>query len=233
MPFTNLYPGVSTSSAGLGLDMPLFNPIDQVVFFDDFFKYLPSATDWVLTETQAGATQAQTSGHGGRLLLTNSAADNDLVSLQHAPTSIAMAAGRRAWMATRFQISDATQTDVFIGLAATDTSPIASVPSDYVAFTKDDESTALNLKTAGSSASILSLTSLGTATAATDVTLGMYYDGVSRLYVYVNNALVSTTNAAFASLFPTAVMSPIFALQNGDANARTMNIDYLLIATDR
>ena len=233
MAFTNLYPGVSTSSAGLGLDMPLFNPVDQAVFFDDFFKYLPSATDWVLTETQAGATQALASGQGGRLLFTNSAADNDLVSIQHASTCFALAAGKRVWMQTRFQISDATQTDVFIGLAATDTSPIATVPSDFVAFTKDDEATTLNLKSAGSSTPILSLTSQGTFTAATDITAGFFYDGVSKLFVYVNNVLVSTTTAAFASLFPSAVMSPIIALQNGDAVARTMNIDYLLIATDR
>ena len=49
-------------------------------YFEDFDYY--TAADWTVTETQAGATQALTDGDGGLLLLTNTAADNDLVALQ-------------------------------------------------------------------------------------------------------------------------------------------------------
>lgn len=230
-PLTNFFPGISLAATGMGLYMPVFNPLDHVVFFDDFYKY--TAGDWTLTETQAGATQALTSGHGGRLLLTNSAADNDLVSLQHGTTSFVMSSGRKFWMQMRFQCSEATESDLFLGLSAIDASPIASAPSDFIAFTKDDGSTALNFKTQGSSAAIQSIASIGTLAAATDITLGMHYDGGSGLLVFANNNNTGSATAAFASLLPTAALAPTIALQNGDGNARTLNVDYLLFAAER
>ena len=230
-PLTNLYPGVSVGNAGLGLELPLYDPLRHVLFFDDFYEYV--AANWTMTETQAGATQALTSGHGGLLLLTNSAADDDLVSLQYGTTDFAFAATRKAWIETRFQCSEATQVDLFIGLAATDTSPIASAPTDYVAFTKDDGATAINLKTVGSSASIYTASGIGTLAAATDIKLAMSYDGNGNVAVYVNDVKVASQSAAFASLLPSAVLRPTIAIQNGDGNARTLTIDYLLVMMER
>ena len=231
MPIQNFSDGVSVRPTSELAGMPIFDPLTHTVFFDDFYKYLPSATDWVLTETQAGATQAQTAGHGGQLLFTNTAADNDVVSIQHSGVGqFAFASGRKAWMSTRFQVSDATQTDVFIGLASVDTSPIASLPTTYAAFVKDDDAATIVFKTsAGYNSGVLA-----TVTAATWMRCSMYYDGASTIQIWVDGTLVHTGNvAAFSSLFPSAVVLPTIALQNGEAVAKTMTTDFFLAAMER
>jgi thiazole synthase ThiGH ThiG subunit len=77
----------------------------------------------VVTETQAGATQALTAGDGGLLLLTNTAADDDLVALQKTPAAFTLTAGKRAFFACKFKVSDAAQSDVAIGMQVIDTTP--------------------------------------------------------------------------------------------------------------
>lgn len=223
--------GISTRTSTELATMPVFDPLVHTYFFDDFYKYLPSATDWVLTETQAGATQAQTAGHGGQLLITNSAADNDVVSIQHSGVGqFAFAAGRKAWMSVRFQVSDATQSDLFLGLASVDTSPVASLPTSYAAFVKDDDAATILFKTSAG----YNTGALATVTAATWMRCSLYYDGALGIQIWIDGALVhSGSVASFSALFPSAVVLPTLALQNGEAVAKTATYDYFLAGMDR
>ena len=79
-------------------------------YFEDFDYY--AAADWTVTETQAGATQALTDGDGGLLLLTNTAADNDLVALQKVGESYRFESGKKLFFEARFKVSNATQSDL-------------------------------------------------------------------------------------------------------------------------
>jgi len=194
-------------------------------YMEDFDYY--AAADWTVTETQAGATQALTNGDGGLLLLTNSAADDDLNALQKVGASFAFAAGKKLWFEARFKVSDATQSDFVMGLQGTDTTPLDT--SDGVFFLKADGSTSVSLVV---EASNTATTTSSVATVANDtfVRLGFWYDGDAAVYYFVNGALGGksvTTN------LPTADLRVSFGIQNGEAVAKTMTIDYVFVAKER
>lgn len=194
-------------------------------YMEDFDYY--AAADWTVTETQAGATQALTNGDGGLLLLTNSAADDDLNALQKVGASFAFAAGKKLWFEARFKVSDATQSDFVMGLQGTDTTPLDT--TDGVFFLKADGSTSVSLLVEASSTAT---TTSSVATVANDtfVRLGFWYDGDAAVYYFVNGALGGksvTTN------LPTVDLRVSFGIQNGEAVAKTMTIDYVFVAKER
>jgi len=198
-------------------------------YFNDFDTY--TAGDWVVTETQAGATQALTAGDGGLLLLTNSAADDDLVALQKTPAAFTFTAGKKTFFRCRFKVSDATQSDVVIGLQVVDTTPLDV--TDGVYFLKADGSTAFsvicrkNASTGSTSAS-----SIATLADDTFIELGFYYDGESKVVYEVNGSVKGSLDATSAYL-PDTTCTVSFALQNGEAVAKTMTVDYVYVAKER
>lgn len=233
-PFSNLYPGVSLgdpSVPDLGSKLPMFDPRRHTRWFDDFHAY--TAGDWTLTETDSAATEALTSGHGGQLLVTNTGADNDVTSLQYGTTSFVMAAGRKFWMEWRVKASEATDFELFLGLSATDTSPIASLPTDGVYFYKADDAATWAFHTRGSSAAIVTNSGIATLAANTFQTLGMWYNGGTIVEVFADGVQVASQDLAFASLFPTAAMRVTMACQAGAAAAKTMTVDYGLVMAER
>lgn len=234
-PQTNLYPGVSTGNPTLSdIDKltPIFNNFDHTWWYDDFNCY--ATGDWTLTETQAGATEALTTGHGGQLLITNTSADNDVASIQHVAASFTFAANRKAWMAFRLKASEVTDFEILVGLAAVDTSPIASLPADGAYFYKADDAATWAFQTRGSSAALQTSSNLATQVVNTFQKLAMYYDGGVTIQLFIDGAKVGTiTGASFAALFPTADLAVTIAVQAGAAAAKTMTIDYGLVAMER
>lgn len=229
---SNFAPGVSIRNSGMGPWTPDFDPFLHTGIFEDFHEY--RSGDWTLTETQAGATQALAAGHGGILALVNSAASGDVNSLQRSALSLAFAAGRKAWMGFRAKVDDATNAAFLLGLAAVDTSPIASLPSDFAAFYKPSGAATLDFRTAASSAALVTQSAIATLANDTYYTMEMFYDGLSEISLYVNGLQVSGPSpAAFAALLPTANLELTLALQNGTAAARTMSVDYALAYMDR
>lgn len=224
---TNFYPGISVGASGFDARRPMRDPALHTWLYDDFHKYV--AGDWTVTETDSAATEALATGHGGLLLVTNTGADNDVTSLQHGTTSFAFASGRKAWLDFRFKCSEATDIDLFLGLAITDTSPIASLPSTYAAFVKDDDAATFVFKTSAGYNS----GAIKTLVADTFTRLSMYYDGAQGLEVYVDNVKVADYSAAFASLFGTADLRLTLAIQAGAAAAKTMTIDYADVLMER
>ena len=198
-------------------------------YFNDFDTYV--AGDWVVTETDSGATQALTAGDGGLLLITNTAADDDLVALQKTPAAWSFTAGKKTFFRARFKVSDATQSDLVIGLQVVDTTPLDV--TDGVYFLKADGSTAVsvicrkNATTGSTSASAIT-----TLANDTFVELGWYYDGDSKVYYEVNGSVLGSLDASSAFL-PDANVTVSFALQNGEAVAKTMTVDYIYVAKER
>ena len=120
---TRLPSGVNTdTTSSIFANYPIPRTASLIEYFNDFMTY--TAGDWVVTETQAGATQALTAGSGGWLLLTNSAADNDLIALQKTPAMLDLSATKQAWFSCRFKVSDATQSDFVFGMQVVDTTPL-------------------------------------------------------------------------------------------------------------
>jgi len=196
------------------------DPTSIHMFFDDFDKYL--ASDWTVTEVGL-ATQALTDGDGGQLLITNAAADNDSSSSQLVGESFTLESGKKLWFTTRIKVSDATQSDILIGLHVLDTTPIASAPSDGVYFRKDDGDTNWDFTVRASSASVSEST--GVATATTDfMRLDFYFDGKTSIKYFIDEVHKGT---AAVTGFPTTEMSVSFSVQNGEAVAKTLTIDWI------
>lgn len=231
MSTTNFPDGVTNAqinSAFAAMTAP--DPTLFHTFFDDFDVY--TAGGWVVTETQAGATQALTAGNGGLLLLTNSAADNDLVSLQKTPASYAFTAAKKAWFSARLMVSDATQSDVQVGIVIVDTTPFDA--TDGVYFQKDDGVATVDVyvrkdATTGSN----KVSAVTTMVTDTQIVLQWYYDGNGRLYYGANGAQLGSMDASSTYLPDATNLTVSVTVQNGEAVAKTMTVDYLFAAFER
>jgi hypothetical protein len=195
-------------------------------YYEDFDYYV--AANWTVTETQAGATQALTDGDGGLLLITNTAADDDLVALQKVGESYRFASGKELFFEARLKVSDATQSDVVIGLQITDATPLDV--SDGVFFIKADGSTSVSLLVE-KNGTATTTSSVATMANDTFISLGFYYDGASSIQYSVNGVVTGTS--VTTNLPDDEDMTVSIALQNGEAVAKTMTVDYVFVAKER
>ena len=225
---TTRFPNGVTNVGEQSLFAELGQPAATIfhTYFEDFDYY--TAGDWTVTETDAGATQALTDGDGGLLLITNTAADNDLVSLQKKGESFRFEAGKALFFEARFKVSDATQSDVVIGLQITDTTPLDV--SDGVFFIKADGAATVNFLVEKNNTAT---TASAIATMANDtyIRLGFYYDGSSAVQYFVNGTY--TGSSVTTNLPDDEDMTVTIAIQNGEAAAKTMTVDYVYVAKER
>jgi len=212
------------------------DPVKYHIWFDDFDKY--TATDWLITTTEAGAssaTEALGIAEGGTLVITNDAADNDLDFLQwrggDAATyeSFKFVVGKELWFKTRFKVSDATQSDFVIGLQITDTTALAV--SDGVYFRKDDGDTNLDHVIIKDSSGTTS-TAVHTMVDDTYITCGFYYNGIDAIDVFVNDACVAD-DVAVTNMPDDELLTISFGIQNGEAVAKVMTLDYISVVQER
>lgn len=210
-------------------DLLQTDPTRYHLYFNDFDVY--TAGDWVVTETDAGATQALTAGDGGLLLITNTAADDDLVGMQKTPASFTFTAGKKSFFSCRFKVSDATQSDVAIGLQVIDTTPLDV--TDGIYFLKADGAATVDIF-CRKNATTGSTTAAAIATLADDtfVTLAWYYDGVSKVAYAVNGTVGGALDGS-STYLPDTTCAVSMAIQNGAAAAKTMTVDYIFAAKER
>ena len=228
---TNLDFGITnnTRQNALGF-LRTLDPTVYHEYFNDFDTYV--AGDWVVTETQSGATETLANEDGGVLLLTNTAADNDLVALQKVGESFLFESGLPLFFKARFKVSDATQSDLVIGLQITDTTPLAV--TDGVYFQKNDGSTTLSFNVVkNSTATTENVIALANATY---ITVAFFYDGNQTIKYYAgtdsrNPSLLG--EVGITNLPDDEELTISFALQNGEAVAKTMSIDYIFVAKER
>jgi hypothetical protein len=208
--------------------------MDWHEYFNDFDHYV--AANWTVTTVGTG-TVALTNLDGGALLITNSAADNDSVQLQKVGESFALTAGKRAIFKARFKVSDATQSDLIMGLCVTDTTLMGAVAgagvTDGVFFSKDDGVATLDVQcqkdaTTGQNRAA----AIATLTNDTFVTAAWAYDGKGEIAYFVNDVQVGTL-AATSAYLPDTTLTASFGLMNGEAVAKTMTLDYFFAATER
>ena len=195
------------------------------IYQNHFHTY--AAGDWTVTETQAGATQALSDAVGGKLLLTNTDTENDVVGMQLGSEAFLPAAGKRVYFEIKFQYSEATQMDWLVGLTDTDTGLPTATVSDGIYFVKDDGDTEIDFGcSSGSSESIEE--GVATAADATDIILGFKVTGTGLVEYWVNGVKKGqlTTN------IPTTELRLSFAIAAGAAAAETMTVDYVVAAQE-
>lgn len=219
----------NVSEVDLFADMVQPDPTLFHTYFNDFDTYV--AGDWTVTETDAAATQALTAGDGGLLLITNTAADNDLVALQKNPAAFTFTAGKKTFFRCRFKVSDATQSDLVFGLQVVDATPLDV--TDGIYFLKADGAATVDF-ICRKNASTGSTTASAVATMVDDtfIELGFYYDGQSKVAYEVNGSVLGSLDAS-STYLPDTTCTVSFALQNGEAVAKTMTVDYVYVAKER
>lgn len=214
-------------------DFGMPDPTRYAVFWEDFHRSGSATTalalNWIITTTEAGASSASeviTDEDGGVLLVTNDAADDDNDFFQSVAETYTFETDKKLWFKARFKVSDATQCDFVMGLQVRDTSPLAV--SDGVWFQKDDGDTNLDFHVAKSS-SQTDVAAIATVSTSY-LTVAFYYDGAGTLTYYVDNEPLGT--AAVTNL-PSTQLTVSFGLQNGEAAAKTMSVDYIFVAKER
>lgn len=200
-------------------------------WWDDFDDYV--AGEWTITETGTG-TRAVGNLNNGILVITNAAADDDANFLQWSGATNAatvetfkFVAGYPAVFKARFKVSDATQSDFVMGLQITDTTPLAV--TDGVYFLKLDGSTTCNLLVTKNSTS--TTTAAHTMVSDTYVTLGYYYNGGDAIDIYVDDARVASS--VTTNLVDDEELTISFGVQNGEAVAKIMSLDYIYVGMVR
>jgi hypothetical protein len=230
-----------TLFATIGLGLLAVPAMAQSLSFDDtnFRKFLNefdryAAADWTLTTTEAGAgaaTEALTSIDGGAILITNDNADNDNDFFQLPSEGFKWESSKPLYFKTRFKVSDATQSDIVIGLQITDTSPLDV--SDGIFFLKPDDAASLFFRVEKND-TVTSDAATAIATLADDtfVTLAFYYEpSDGKVQYWVNGVMVGAR--AITNVPDDEELTVSFGLQNGAAAAKTMTLDYVFVAKGR
>ena len=214
------------------------DPTEWHTYFNDFDTYV--AGDWTITNVGVTPTQALADVDGGALLVTLTAADNDSSFLQKKGESFLPTSGKKCIFKARFKVSDATQSDWVFGLQVTDTTPLAAAGdgvTDGIFFQKDDGDTNIDFyvqkdATTGQSTS----TAIATAAAAdTFMTVAFYFDGARYIYTYMNDVLLTRIDltTTLTTYLPDTELTVSFGVQNGEAVAKTMTVDYIFAAQER
>ena len=212
-------------------NQPMFAPYpsDQTfyMYHNDFFTY--NSGDWTITTTEAGtgsASEAVTSSAGGALLLTNAAGDNDLDFLQLKGEGFKLSTSKKAYFSARFKVNDVDQSDFVMGLGITDTTPLDT--TDGVFFISADGDAGLDFLVEKDNTAT---TTEDVATMADDtfITTTWFIDpDASKVFYSINNA--KPVGVAITNLPDDEELTVSFGIQNGEASAQTMTIDYVVAA---
>ena len=213
-----------------GADLAVIDPTKYHVFFDDFDRY--NASDWTITTTEAGAgsaTEALTDEDGGVLLITNDDADNDADFFNKVGESFSITSGKKLRFKIRFKVSDATQSDFVAGLQITDTTPLAV--TDGIYFRKDDGDANVDFVIIKDSSSTEE-SAISSVADDTYKTLEFVYNGSDKIAVFADGALAHSATT-LTNLPDDEVLTVSFGIVNGEAAAKTLSIDYILVAKER
>jgi hypothetical protein len=236
MATTNFINGVTNVAepSGQTLGSLVFpDPTRVHTWFDDFDDY--TTAEWLITAVGSG-TLAVGNLDGGILVITNAAADDDHQYLQWSGNTAATTVetwkwetSKAMWFKARFKVSDATQSDFVMGLQITDTTPLDV--TDGLFFIKSDGSASMTFRAEKNDTA--STVTVATITDDTYFTCGFWWDpDVGELKVYYNDNPVGTISST-ANFPDDEELTISFAIQNGEAVAKSMSIDYIFVAKDR
>ena len=153
---------------------------DQTTRPTEFVNTLVGASTAVLSDVS-----------GGALVITTAAAEDDGYGMQLGGAAgewVDFSAAYPAYFGIKFQVNDATQTDVFFGLAPTDTD-LAGGVTDGIFFRSTDASASLFFVVEKDDAE--SVTTVATLADGVDVIAEWYYDG-STIRSYINSRETSS-----------------------------------------
>lgn len=207
-------------------NLPLDKDPDYISYLNDFLVAQDyAAGDWTITNTGTPTIGLASNAVGGALSIATDATSSAKTSSQQTQATWKMAAGKRLWFETRVQLHAPAEPDFMIGLASTDTTPLDAADRAVFRVKASDASGLIYSETSASSTGSSDSTGI-TAVADTYNTLGMYWDGVSTLKIYVDRKWIRdyTVNTPAAQLKLTMYLGVV---------SETALIDYLFVAQER
>jgi hypothetical protein len=180
---------------------------------------------WTVTLVEGGggeSTITAVDAVGGQILLTTDAFDNDGINMQVTGENFLLAAAKPCYFGIKLKISEATQSDLLVGLCITDTDLLGAM-TDGVYFRKVDASAALSFVLEKGSAETTAVV-LATMAAGTWYTLEFFFDGVN-VDCWVNGTL--QTRLAITNLPNTEELTPSIHVLTGEAVSHTCTVDWV------
>jgi hypothetical protein len=201
---------------------------DTAIVFDDDFVAPAIVGDalagWTTTLVEGGASESTITagdGVGGMLVLTTDAADNDGINLTAKGEAFLPTTTDSLSFYTRLKISDATQSDFFVGLAQTDTAVLDNLPP-RIGFRKVDGSTALMVECEGTATT--SVESIHTVVDDTFVELEFFFESNGDTLRYYIDGVKKGEITPGANL-PTTEMTPSIHFLTGTTVSKVMTVD--------
>lgn len=186
------------------------------------------ADDFTVTATGTSPITASVVP-GAVALITTENVDFAGDNVQALGTQYKFQTGKPLYFGAKLTISDATQSDLLVGLFGTDTTLTAAsvahavdVGAGGAGFTKLDGSTAVNFKTFTTATE----NNTASATVATNAArvYEMYWDGAA-LHGYVDGVLIG----CFTGTITTEALTPSLAFRAGEAAAKTCILHWMRV----
>lgn len=204
-----------------------FDP-DYLVFVDDFIGDVNPAM-WTLTVKDTGATVAITANQKNGVLAITSAATTDDDGGAAFTANQFVKLDTDAWFKARVKTSDATQSEIFVGLSASfATNPENVLSAVRAGFQKADGSTRLKFYTKHGS----NETSFDTGVdIANDTFVNLAFKvSNGEIWVYINDNYVGRTS----TYVTTDVVGPaVFQLSGDNVGTKVLTVDYVAVGTKR
>jgi hypothetical protein len=206
--------------------------------FGDVSKFiLENGTPVSTTATRFAVTAVNSSTFlndvtaGGKMIATTDTAEYDGINAQVLVSNFEVDSTKPFQFYCKFKVSDATQSDILIGLASVDTALMNVAASHAVALTGDglfflklDGSTTMSAEVYLDNAES-GTADYGTAIDTSATELLIKYDG-SKVQFYIDNNLVGS----FTGSLPDSVLTPSINFRAGEAAAKTLTIyDFSMI----
>lgn len=241
--------GITNNKASDSMaNLPILDPTRVFEFFDDFVSFDISGTGlvgWHLDATGT-PTAAVSDAQGGLVTLTTQATAGGNAHYQRAlDTTVSenfeIVAGKRAWLHTRFKVSDADQCMPQIGLHVAADDPWATEPADQFLFrTLTADKDALEFAVGATNSTEVAV-ALGNLADDTFVECIAYYDGKDTVHVarldangvVANTGSADVTTTTAGDLLPDTEMTVAVGIETGDAAADVLTIDYIHVVRER
>lgn len=205
-----------------------------VVKYLQDFATLPSddttgdATEWELTITEGAGntTHVVTDRAGGALLITTGTNENDGISMQlgaAAGENILLNGTDHLYVGARLALGDADQSDLWVGVAVTDTDLLGGV-TDSISFRSPDASG--NVFFVVENTNVEDSIAAGVLTDGGYVDLEFLYDGES-VTGYFNGTAIGCVGKASVAFPDDQEMRLSLEFLTGEGNANTCTVEWL------
>ena len=183
---------------------------------------------WTTTVVEAGSgtTEWDVNNTAGRVgTITCAANEDDGGSYQLLGENIELTSDQDVYVGAKLKINDVDQTDLFFGLAVTDTALLGGV-ADAVYFESVDGSASISTVTEKDSTETQN-DSAGTLADDTDILLEFYFDGSSSsVYFFIDGSLVNTHTA---NIPDDEALRLTIEFLTGEATANTCDVQFMRV----